>query len=58
MAGKASGNAVAAMVIVGLGMLLIAGLSGIVLYMVNQRKQVTGARGPSIPSTGAEPAEA
>jgi hypothetical protein len=61
MANRASGNAVAAMVIVGLGMMLIAALSGVVLYVVTQRKggkQVTGAGNAEIPSAGVEPAEA
>lgn len=58
MAGRTSGNGVAAMVIVGFGMLLIAALSGIALYVVSQRKQIRESRSTEIPSAGSEPAEA
>ena len=43
--------------VVGLGMVLIAGLSGIVFYMVTQRKALTN-RGSDVPTPNVEPAEA
>lgn len=58
MGNRSAGNSVAAMVIVGLGMLLIAGLSGVVLYVVTHRKAVTQTRASEIPTGGTEPAEA
>jgi hypothetical protein len=50
-------NALPALLVVGLGMLLIAGLSGIVLWLVTRRRAAVVAV-PATELSTAEPAEA
>jgi hypothetical protein len=57
MANRTVANAVPALIVVGLGMLLIAGLSGIVLWVVTRRRAAVAAPAP-MPEVLGETAEA
>ncbi|MEQ1567338.1 MAG: hypothetical protein ABMA64_16975 [Myxococcota bacterium] len=58
MANRTVANLVPAMVVVGLGMLLIAGLSGIVLWLVTRRRHAAVAAAPAVERLSPEAAEA
>ncbi|MEQ1506589.1 MAG: hypothetical protein ABMB14_30455 [Myxococcota bacterium] len=62
MANRSSTNGVAALVVVGLGMTLIAALAGIVLYVITTRRRHAGlahmVESELAAGGGAEPAEA
>jgi hypothetical protein len=51
-------NAMPALMVVGLGMVLIAGLAGVVLWLVTRRRTVIASPSPSPELAGGQPAEA
>lgn len=51
-------GAIPALLVVGLGMVLIAGLAGVVLWLVTRRRAVIAAASVSPELAGGEPAEA